>query len=148
MKEKKVLCVPEIRKLNIASENMANKFLKELGLTTSQGIAISLLLDNSEKGRSVMTQRDLEQLMAMSNPAVAGIVSRLEAKGFVRRVKMGDDMRYNFLEPTEQSVALKETLYPHLLESEDKIFEGFSDDERALFLQFVTRMLENIAKGK
>lgn len=93
-----------------------------------------------------MTQRELEQLMAMSNPAIAGIVSRLEAKGFVRRVKMGDDMRYNFLEPTEKSVALKEKLYPHLLENEDKIFAGFSDEERTLFLQFVTRMLENIAK--
>lgn len=146
MKEKRVLCVPEIRKLNIASENMANKFLKELDLTTSQSIAIFFLLDNAEKGREAMTQRELEQLMAMSNPAIAGIVSRLEAKGFVRRVKMGDDMRYNFLEPTEKSVALKEKLYPHLLENEDKIFAGFSDEERTLFLQFVTRMLENIAK--
>lgn len=92
-----------------------------------------------------MNQKDLERLMDVSNPTIVGIISRLEMKGFVRRVKKGDDMRCNFIEPTEQSVALKEKLYPYLLENENKIFAGFLDDERELFLRFVSRMLKNIA---
>ena len=90
-------------------------------------------------------QRDLEQFMAMSNPAVAGVINRLEAKGFVRRVKKGNDMRYNYLEPTEKGIALQEVFYPNLLKNVDKIFAGFTEEERDLFYQFVSRMLKNVS---
>lgn len=139
----KPLCIPEIRKLSIVAETMANKFLKELDLTSSQSIAMFLLLQNRVDGNEAMTQRDLERLMAMSNPAVAGVVNRLEAKGFVRRVKKGDDMRYNFLEPTEKGIALQDVFYPNLLKNEDKLFAGFTEEERDLFYSFICRMLKN-----
>lgn len=141
----KPLCIPEIRKLSIAAETMSNKFLKEIDLTSSQSIAMFLLLQNRAEEKEPMTQRDLEQFMAMSNPAVAGVINRLEAKGFVRRVKKGNDMRYNYLEPTEKGIALQEVFYPNLLKNEDKIFAGFTEEERDLFYQFVSRMLKNVS---
>lgn len=145
MKRTKPLCLPEVRKLSIAAETMANKFLGEIGLTSSQSIAMFLIVQNHNGERQPMTQRDLERLMGMSNPAVAGIVDRLEAKGLICRVKKGQDMRYNYLEPTEQGVDLQEELYPHLLRNEDQMFEGFTEEERELFYRFVLKMLKNVS---
>ncbi len=134
---------PEIRKLYIAIENMSNQFLKKFDVTFSQSIAIFSLLENEENGGAPMTQRDLERLMSMSNPSVAGVVKRLEEKGFLRRVKQGKDMRFNYLVPTEQSVALKKHLYPFLVGSEARILSGFTDEERELFAQFIERARKN-----
>lgn len=50
MKEKRTFCIPEIHKLNIASENMVNKYLKELDLTISQSIVFFFFLKTLKKG--------------------------------------------------------------------------------------------------
>lgn len=147
MRENEFFCVPEIRKLYIAVENASNQFLKAFDLTFSQSIAIFLLLENAERGGNPITQRDLEQLMTMSNPSVAGVVSRLEAKGFIRRVKLGQDKRFNYLEPTQQSIELKEQLRPFLIESEKRLLNGFSADEKQVLQSFLHRLLENISNG-
>ena len=140
------LCIPKMRKAYIGVESLANKFLKDLELTASQSIAVFALLERQEEGGELMTQRDLENYMAMSNPAVTGIVNRLEEKGFIRRVKRGDDHRSNYIEPTEKSLEMHKKLYPRLVKSEDIIFAGFSEEEKKLFCSFMERMTENVAE--
>lgn len=142
--EREKPCVPEIRKLYIALDALSNRYLKTLGLTSSQSIAIFEILENQERHREPMNQRDLEAVMAMSNPAVTGIVTRLEAKGFIRRVKRDGDKRFNYLEPTEKSYALRGELYPYLVESEKQLFAGFTAQEKEAFLQTIERCLKNL----
>ena len=143
MLSKQRLYMPEIRKLNIMMESRFNKLVKKLDLTIAQGIMVYLLLENQGEG---INQRNLEYLMMLSNPAVTGIVTRLEEKGFVRRVKSFGDKRYNIIEPTEKCLALKEEIYSFAFEHEDKLLAGFTEEEQELLYGFLKRMLGNVTK--
>ncbi len=96
MEKARPLCIPEVRKLSTAAETMANKFLKENGLTSFRSIALFLFLQNRTEKKKLMTQRDLERAVGMSNPAVAGAVSRLEGKGFSGALQIRKGRRQPF----------------------------------------------------
>jgi DNA-binding MarR family transcriptional regulator len=143
MVNKQRLFIPEIRKLNLLAESSFNKLVKKLDLTIAQGFMVYLLLENQGEG---LNQRNLEHLMMLSNPAVTGVITRLEAKGFIRRSKSFGDRRYNIINPTEKCLALKEEFYSHIFESEDRILAGFTEEEQKLLYRFLKRMSRNLTK--
>lgn len=127
-----------------ATENMANNFLRVLDLTITQCTVLYRLIENKAYEREPLNQRDLESYMCMSNPAVAGVISRLEEKGLIQRIKDNGDKRYNYIIPTEKGMQLKDDIVAFIIESEEKLLHNFSEDEKNMLWQFIARMQNNL----
>ena len=57
-----------------------NRKVKSLELTSAQVLVLGCL-DQAEENE--LCQKDLEEILNLSNPTITGIVKRLEAKGFI-----------------------------------------------------------------
>lgn len=137
------LLIPNLHRLSIAAERIANRVTKSLDLTVAQAMALTLMLDNEAEGGKPFMQRDLEYRMNISNPAATGLISRLEEKGLVERFKLDSDRRCNYLRLTPKGTKLRSEIGPVLRSSEDCLFEGFSDEERLRVISDIRRILKN-----
>ncbi len=79
MKER-VTCVALIKQIHDGLEKQANNSLRSQDLTMSQvGVLIELRFSLEKQ----MTLKELERRLHVAQPTAAGIVARLEQKGFV-----------------------------------------------------------------
>mgnify|MGYP001422542459 CR=1 FL=1 len=77
-------------------------------------------------------------------PTTLTAIKSMERKGLVRRVKNGTDRRKINIYLTEQGSALRDELIPLAKEVVDDAVEGFSDRERAVFLEFLAAIQNNL----
>lgn len=140
------LFIPELHKLSIAAERIANNATRALGLTVSQCVVLSALIENEDLRRPPLAQRDIEKLLNVSNPAAAGITSRLEKRGLAERYKTDDDRRYNHLRATKAGRSLYRNIEPTLRASEEGLFAGFSRQERLQVIDYIRRLARNAQK--
>ncbi len=138
--------IPEIRKLNIAIEAMTNNYLRQYGLTISQCTLLFRLIENEENGGEMLNQRDLESYMNMSNPAITGIITRLEMKGLAERIKDAGDKRSNRIVPTAAGMSLKEAISDYIEKSEAMVLNGISEEEKAVLWNVIMKMQHNVEK--
>ena len=71
---------------------LADAELEKYDLTASQFDVLMYLERQNREGHEVM-QKDIEKYFRISNPSVSGLISRLEQKGFVKRVRSEKDRR-------------------------------------------------------
>ena len=83
-------CTMLIRRLSLSLTRLSNRILHQHDLTMSQLMTLLLLSGSSEKELSL---KELERLLQISQPDVAGIASRLEKKGLVSRFQDAADRR-------------------------------------------------------
>lgn len=89
-----------------AIESRANKRLKHFDMTLTQGRILSFLYERS--GEKI-AQKDLEEYFQVSHATIAGILKRLELKGYIRCETDTLDKRMKLvsLEPEYKSKSLK-----------------------------------------
>lgn len=81
-----------------------NRKVKSLELTSAQVLVLGCL-DQAEENE--LCQKDLEEILNLSNPTITGIVKRLEAKGFIERRSWEKDARYKRICLTEKARSIK-----------------------------------------
>ena len=81
-----------------------NRKVKNLELTSAQVLVLGCL-DQAEENE--LCQKDLEEILNLSNPTITGIVKRLEAKGFIERRSWEKDARYKRICLTEKARSIK-----------------------------------------
>ena len=87
---------------------------------------------HQESHRQVQ-QRDIERALNLTNPTVSVLLSRLEEKGFVRRIADPDDNRSRIIELTDKVEPIVQEIYEHVNSIEEMLFEGLEEAEiRAL----------------
>ncbi|WP_417679652.1 MarR family winged helix-turn-helix transcriptional regulator [Roseibium sp.] len=91
-----------------------------------------------------LTQRELSHIVGTMEPTTLTAIKSMERKGLVRRVKNGTDRRKINIYLTEQGSALRDELIPLAKEVVDDAVEGFSDRERAVFLEFLAAIQNNL----
>ena len=79
-------------------------------------------------------QKDIERVLMLSNPAVTGIVQRLESKGLIERNVAFSDSRHKEIHTTEKSRRLAIRLGELRREHEKMLMDGISDEEKAAVL--------------
>lgn len=130
-----------IKLLHDRLEKQANNTLREKDLTMMQ-IAILLELQKAEQKQRSM--KELERKFCVAQSTVAGIISRLEQKGFVEPFGDASDKRVKVVHITAAGEDCCREADGYMTEAEQMLLHGFSESEKVLFNQLLTRAAENM----
>jgi MarR family 2-MHQ and catechol resistance regulon transcriptional repressor len=105
-------------------ESYSATHIRTLGLTSSQ-FDIVATLGNTDG----MSFKDLGEKTLITKGTLTGVVDRLEAKGFVRRVASPSDGRSQMVQLTKSGEDLFAKVFPAHLCHLEQVFSGFSQKE-------------------
>ena len=132
-----------LKTIQIRMEHLMNSRLQELELTSAQGHIIGYLAH----AKQPPCARDIEKFFGLSHPTVSGLLSRMEAKGFVELRPDAEDRRMKRVVLLEKGMACSRQIHRCILENDRKMMAGFSPEETELFLQMLGRVIENMSDG-
>ncbi len=118
--------------------NLIEAKIGELGMPRT---AHRALMHLSKNGR-LMSQRELAEHLEITPAAMSGVLSRLEADGYIERT-LGQDTRYNELTITEKGRETVERSRGIFREVDTALFRGFSDAELDAFLTLLEKTKKN-----
>lgn len=120
-----------------------NRKLQELDLTNAQGHAICFLTHAAEPPCA----RDIESTFGLSHPTVSGILSRMEAKGFIEVRPDASDRRVKRIFLRDRGTASSMSIARHVEENEGIMTVGFTDDELSQFRDYLSRAISNLEQS-
>lgn len=132
------------RLIKLISDEMrknANNAMRSQDMTMSQFGALFELDHAPEKQRSL---KELEQSLHVAQSTVAGIISRLEQKGFVEAFGDAADRRVKLVRITpagRECVAREEN---NMAEAEEKLLSGLTETERAIFYTLLKKVRDSL----
>ena len=129
-----------IKKLHFLMEQAINQRLLELALTSAQGHVIGFL----RRSKEPPCAKDLETAYGLSHATVSGILSRMEAKGFIEQRPDSRDRRVKRIFLLERGLACSQSIWQHIEESERTMSAGFSPEEQAQLRTFLSRAISNL----
>ena len=125
--------------LHWSSEQAMNNALARMELTASQGRVMGYIAHR----RTAPCSRDIEEEFHLSHPTVSGLLSRLEKKGFIEFRPDEDDRRCKRIHMLAKGIECVETIHSTIVENEEKMVQGFSEEEKTLFYSFLDRAISN-----
>lgn len=93
------------------------------------------------------TQRTIAEYLEMSEASAGRLIDRLCADGLLERRDRRDDRRARAVYPTDAAAPLLDKLGTIAVESEARMFSGFSDEEVDQLLGFMDRIYDNVSRG-
>jgi MarR family transcriptional regulator for hemolysin len=93
------------------------------------------------------TQRVIAEALEMSEASAGRLIDRLCADGLLERRDRDDDRRARAVHLTEAAEPLLERLAKIALDTEERMFMGFSDDDLDRLQTYVDRIYCNCMKG-
>ena len=130
-----------MRILHWCCDQTMTEALDKLDLTASQGRLMAFV---AHRGQLPTYARDVEAELHLTHPTVSGLLSRLEQKGFVELKTDPKDRRSKRILISEKGLACHERMHAVILENESRIVQGFSEEEKAQFAQFLQRAIDNV----
>lgn len=98
------------------------------------------------KCEEMPTQKEIAQHFEISSAAVAVMLKKLEASGYIQRVSQKDDLRFNRIAVTEKGKSVINATKKLVDEVDFQMFENFSSDELEIFYSCLEKMQENLLK--
>ena len=132
-----------LKRIHMIMEYNFNTVVARYGLTTAQVDMLILMFRNRGKP---LCQREIEERLGLKNPTVTGTLKRLEAKGFVERVPLESDRRFNQITPTAKAWELDAALLSSIKASESQMTSGFSEEEHAALYGYLCRIIDNLTQ--
>lgn len=86
-------------------------------------------------------QRTLAELIGLDTSTTAGVVDRLEARGWLRRGASPHDRRVKQLTPTAEGLALLTEVQPRVLAAQQRILAPLSDTDQADFMRLLRHLV-------
>jgi len=107
------------------------------GLSATETKAIDVL-----DRHGALTAGELAARTGLAPPSITGLVTRLERKGYVRRVGDPSDGRRVRIERTHEALAAMAPLFADFARRLDALYEQFTDDELTTILRFMTQITD------
>lgn len=123
--------VTEIRHSQEATHQLDDLAARSMGINMTDGRCIDLI---DLHGR--VTAGELARLAGLTTGAVTAVLDRLEKKGFVRRSHDAADRRRIQVEVTDKAREESLRIYGPLKDRASGFFDGLSDDELRLLVEF------------
>lgn len=118
----------------------ADADLQHYNLTMVQSFVLTFLY---EKGGQA-TQKEIEEHLGVSHPAVVGIVSRMEQNGHLVTWFDPQNKRNKIVQLTPTAEALGDDLNLHRMQWEQTLLKGFSPENTEQFLKMLQQVYDNI----
>lgn len=130
-----------IKQIHDRLEKHANNALREKGLTLMQ---VSVLSTLQAAAGQQLSMKELERHFGVAQSTVAGIVSRLERKGFVEAVGDAADKRIKLVHLTSAGAAFCGEAACRMDEAEEKLLQGFSAEDAETLNRLLTKVCDNL----
>lgn len=126
--------------MQIRIEHLMNMQMQQMDLTSAQGHIIGYLTHSKQPPCA----RDIEKFFRLSHPTVSGLLSRMEAKGFVEIRPDPEDRRVKRIVLLEKGMACSREIERCIRENDRRMVRGFSPEEEELFRDFLMRAADNM----
>ncbi len=114
--------------------------LSQMELTASQGVVLGYLSRQSE----AKCPRDIEEAFHLSHACTAGILSRLEKKGFLEFRPDENDRRCKRVYLTEKAAAVHAHMLERIAGIEARMIQDFTLEEQQQFVSLLDRAIANM----
>ena len=131
--------------INILSHKLKKRMnanMQSLGLTGMQSRVIHYILVKSADGP--VFQRDVESTFGLSRSTATGILQLMEKNGLILRQSVASDARLKSLIPTQKAAHLDAQVDKCLQQAEQRLTQGLTSEQLALFLETAARMSDNL----
>ena len=136
----KKVCGTMIKQLHDALERNVNNVLRTKDLTMAQ---VGLLLELYHSPEKQMSLKELERILHVAQSTTAGIVVRLEQKGFVESFGDPVDRRIKVVRITPTGEACCLQADKDMEETEKKLLAPLTEVERTVFLKLLDKICDN-----
>jgi len=131
-----------IRRLHWCADQAMSEGLSQMELTASQGCAMGFL--NHRKTPPMA--RDVEEALHLSHGSSAGILTRLEKKGFIALRPDSQDKRCKRVHVLQKGLDCHTHMHGIMENLEQTITRDFTPQERDQFLEYLDRAIQNLDK--
>lgn len=129
---------------HLIKRNLQNELSSELmRISAANGYILVYLYENKQND---VFQRDLEEYFNITRSTASKVLSLMETKGLIRRGGVDGDARLKKLVITKEGEMMLEALSDSRKQMEDKLTDGFSEDELDRFHDYLRRMKENMKR--
>lgn len=129
-------------RLGNSVKEFRNRHFQELGLTSAQADALFFIL--REQKQRIPSATEVKSVLNLSQSTVAGILARLETKGFIERKEDSADSRRILLYPTQKSLSLRERIGESAALTEERLLMGMTPQEQEELSRLLAKAIENI----
>ena len=119
---------------------IADTDLKKHGLTLTQSRVLAFL---HKKGGQA-GQKEIEDYLQVSHPTVAGLVSRMEQKGFLVTWHDPADRRSNIVKLTEKAMSVAQEIDAGVRMQDEKLLQALTDEQIADFKKMLHIIYKNM----
>ncbi len=123
--------------------NFSNK-LNELGITPGQFTVLKeIYYYQKEKGDLGLAPACIAARLGSDRPTISGILDRLEAQGWTKRLLNPQDKRSCLIRVTDKAIEEIKALEKICYENGNTILKGFTQEETAAFRNYLLRVINN-----
>ncbi len=131
-----------IRRLHWCVDQAMSEGLAQMDLTASQGCAMGFLNHRD----SPPMAKEMEDALHLSHASTAGILSRLEKKGFIEFRPDENDKRCKRIYTLQKAHDCHAHMHGIMENLEKTITRDFTPQERDQFLEYLDRAIQNLDK--
>lgn len=92
------------------------------------------------------SQKELAKSMEVSTATIAVSLKKLEKGGYIQKIMDKSDNRFNQIVITEKGNQVVEQSKQIFDDSEKKILQGFTDEEKSTLYAMIQRLHDNLSK--
>ncbi len=131
-----------INKISHRLRRRSQAVQKTVGISEAQGRILDYIL--VEGARRPVYPKDIEKEFDLRSSTVTGALTALETEGLIARVPDERDGRLKKLVFTPKADGIRAALQGEIEETEKRMLQGISEEEKAVFLELAERMLKNL----
>lgn len=136
------VCAVLIKQIHTELEKNANNTLRRDDLTISQ---INVLIELSQAEENQLELKKIEQLLHVAQSTAAGIVHRLEQKGFVEGIMRPDDKRIKMIRITPEGLACCRKAKDISQDVEANLTSALTDTERTILISLLQKVRDSFS---
>ena len=130
-------CAVLIRQIHSELEKNANNALRQDDLTLSQ---VNVLMELNKADGKQMELKQIERSLHVAQSTAAGIVRRLEQKGFVESFGDVEDKRIKMIRITSQGLACCHKSKINMQKTESGLTSALTETEKAILISLLQKV--------
>jgi len=134
-------CGKLIKQISDEMRKQANNDMRAQNITLAQ---MSVLLELNSTPTRQLTLKELEQRLHVAQSTAAGIVSRLEQKGFVAGLGDAADRRIKMVRLTESGTACVLNARQGMASAEARLLSGLTETEQEIFCALLKKVCHTL----
>lgn len=131
-----------IKHINDTLQRDANNALRAKDLTLAQ---VTVLLQLESAPNRELSLKELEKRLQVAQSTTAGIILRLEQKGFVEGFGCPEDKRIKMVRITEAGLACCADSQNNMRQTEERLLSSLTETERILFAALLKKVSDSLS---